>query len=126
MVRQPAESLGEACTRPTPLLLGTQAHRLARPSPGLGELRAVTLDGGGLALDGVGHVDPHVGVERSRQQHGGHLVGRAGRREVKGKRRGRHHGIQQHRAGDAMVAMVEVLLAEEDRRRVVTAHHVGT
>ena len=51
--RQPAEALGKGHPGAAALLLGPAPDGLAGPSAGLGELRAVTLDGGGLALDGL-------------------------------------------------------------------------
>ena len=92
-----------------PALLGRPpSYGLAGPSALLGELRAMALDRGRLGLDGVGDVDPLVGLERSRQQHRRHLVRRTGVGEVERQRGRRRHGVEQRRAGDAVVAMVEV------------------
>src|ERR1700722_20778546 len=76
--RQTAEAFGVAGAGPAALLFGPPSHRLAGPPAGLGELGAMALDRGGLEVDGLGDVDPHVGLERAREQHGGHLVGRTG------------------------------------------------
>ena len=45
--------------------------------------------------------------------------------KIERERSGRRYGIQCGEAGDPVIAVVEVLLAEEDGGRIVTAHHVG-
>ena len=66
------------------------------------------------------------GFERARQQDRGHLVRRSRFGKVQRQGGGRRHGVEQGGTGDAMVAVVEVLLAEEHRRGVMATHHVGS
>src|SRR5271170_4616603 len=106
--RQPAEALGKGHPGTAALFLGPAPYGLPGPAAWLGELGAVALDGGSLALDGLGHVDPLIGLQRAGQEHGGHLMGRAGGGEVERECGRGHHGIQKGRTSDAMVAMVEV------------------
>ena len=51
--RQPAEALGKGHPGAAALFLGPAPNGLAGPPAGLGELGAMTLDGGRLALDGL-------------------------------------------------------------------------
>ena len=51
--RQPAEALGKGHPGAAALFLGPAPDGLAGPAAGLGELGAMTLDGGRLALDGL-------------------------------------------------------------------------
>src|SRR5580698_7310465 len=62
--RETAKSLGKESTGAPTLLLCPAPDGLAGPPAGLGKLRAMTLDRGGLAVDRVGHVDPLVWFER--------------------------------------------------------------
>ena len=71
-------------------------------------------------------VDPDVGLERARQVGRRHLVGRPGLGEVVRQGGGRGQGVEQRPAGGAVVAVVEVVLAEEDGGRVVPEDHVGS
>ena len=123
---QPAEPLGVRDAGP-PALLGRPApHRLAGPPVPVSELGPVALHGRGLGLHSVGDVNPLVGLERGRQEHGGHLVRRAGVGKVVRERRGRGHGVEQRSTGDPVVAVVEVVPTEEDRGGVMTADDIGT
>src|SRR5580692_11511536 len=111
---QPAETLGEAGAGPLALLLGAMADGLADQPLLLVELGAMALDRGGLGLDGVGDIDPFVGLEGARQQHGGHLVRWPGVWEVERGRSGGRDGVEQGGAGDAVVAVIEIGLPEEE------------
>ena len=82
-----------------------------------------------LALEGVGDVDPAVRFERSRQVHGGYPVHVEALGAVLGEvvrvPGGRKHRVERCESRDAMVAVVEVRIAEEDRGRVGAHHHLG-
>ena len=123
---QLTKAFGVLDARPAALLGRSTADRLAGPTALAGELAAVALDGRRLRLDGVADVNPVVGVERPREQHGGHLVWRSRGREVMREGGGRGHRIEQGQAGDPVVTMVEVVLPEEDGGGIVSADHVGT
>ncbi len=110
--------------------------RLVGPPPRLGAVRLRrpirrvprTASGGTPPptpyVDRVGDVNPDIRFESARQQDGGDLVGRAGVGKVQRESRRRGHSIEQRQSGDAVIAMIEVLLPEEHRRRIVTADHV--
>src|ERR1700678_1773405 len=71
MERQPAETLGKGHPGTAALFLGSAPYGLSGPAARPGELGALALHGGGLALDGLGHVDPLIGLQRAGQEHGG-------------------------------------------------------
>ena len=96
--RETAETLGKGHTGAPTLLLCPAPDGLAGPPAGLGKLRAMALDRGGLALDRLGDIDPLVGFERARQQDRGHLMGRSRFGKVQREGGRRRHGIQQSRA----------------------------
>ena len=85
----------------------------------------MTADRLALQVHGRRDVDPDVGFEGARHQHGGHLVGRAGLRVVARERSRRGGRIERSHADDPVVAVVEVLLAEEDRGGVGTEDDLG-
>src|SRR5579863_4432732 len=67
---QPAEPFGVRDARPPALLGRPAAYGLTGPTALAGELTAVALHGRNFRLDGVTDVDPVVGLERAREQHG--------------------------------------------------------
>ena len=123
---QPAEPLGIGDAGPPALLGRPSPHRLAGPAVLTGELGPMALDRGRLGLDRVADVHPFVGFEGRREEHRRHLVGGPGAGEMVRQRCGRSHRIEQRRPGDPVVPVVEVVLPEEDRRRVMPADDIGT
>src|SRR5438067_9617595 len=120
--RQAPEPLGVTHPRRTARLLGALTEKCAEELAGLGELTGVTEEGLHLDVEGVGDIDPRVGLHRAREIHGRHLVRRPRVREVVGVPGRRRHGVECRPTGRAVVVVVVVAVAEEHRSRV-GAHH---
>ena len=121
-----AESLGEGHAGPAAGVLGAQPHRRRRPIPP----RRGTGCGGSRPprtfTSTVSVMSTHTsGSRRARQVDRRDLVGGPGLGEVVREGGGRRDGVQQRPSGRPVVPVVEVLLPEEDRRRIGPEHHVG-
>src|ERR1035441_3816715 len=122
---QPPEPFGKGNTRLPARFLGTTRHRGGGPLHTVGELAAMAPDRFALDVHRPRDVDPDVGLECPRQEHGAHLVAGPGGGEVERQRRGRGHGVEPRQAEDAVITVVEVPLAEEDRGGVGAQHDLG-
>src|ERR1035441_6341311 len=122
---QPSKPFCEADAHPSSRILGTQSHSGPRPLLAVGELAAMARDRCALQLDGVGDVDPNIGIQRAGQQHRADLMGGTGGRKIVRERRSRRDGIEGGPAGDSVIPMVEVFLPEKDGRRIGAEDDVG-